>query len=216
MKRKLPKTCSVNMCLKYAIRGVMCRRHSEQMYRLGKIVKTDREGNYIELCDDCALIHIEDEDGDLRSKVIIDKEDAYRCSLHRWSQAQGRSDYIYTLIDRKYMPLHKFVLNCYGGGREIQVDHKNMDKLDNRKNNLRLCNTHQNKGNQPKQMNNTSGYKGVFLRKDSDKYRAAIRVNQKLIHLGQFDNPIEAAKCYNRAALEYFGEFARLNLIEEI
>lgn len=56
-----------------------------------------------------------------------------------------------------------------------------------------------------------TGYKGVSFHKASGKYRACIEVNKKHIHLGLFVCKLEAAKAYNKAAKEHFGEFAKLN-----
>lgn len=56
-------------------------------------------------------------------------------------------------------------------------------------------------------------YKGVTKRTDGDTYRAAIRYNNKLLHIETFKNPEEAAIAYNKKALELNGDFARLNFI---
>ena len=63
--------------------------------------------------------------------------------------------------------------------------------------------------------NNTSGYKGVYFNKKANKWMSYIRYNNKLINLGLFVNPIDAAIAYNNKALELFGEYARLNIIPE-
>ena len=147
-------------------------------------------------------------------KVTIDDEDFEKIKHHTWRyelHCRSKKPYIIRKKSGKRIWLHREVLGL-PSGRHIQVDHINGDPTDNRKCNLRVCEKGaQNAINRPKQKNNTSGYKGVFYRKDSKKYRAALRVNQKLIHLGQFDNPEDAAKCYNEAAVKYFGEFAYLN-----
>jgi hypothetical protein len=54
-----------------------------------------------------------------------------------------------------------------------------------------------------------SGYKGVYP--ERDRWKAQITVDRRTEYLGTYLTPIEAAKAYNDAALEYFGEFARLN-----
>lgn len=69
-------------------------------------------------------------------------------------------------------------------------------------------------------MVSTSQYKGVTKAKPSVKYRnpkwrAVIRVNKRAIQLGSYDTEIHAAIAYNLAAIEYFGEFAKLNVIHE-
>ena len=60
---------------------------------------------------------------------------------------------------------------------------------------------------------NLCKFKGVSFNISSKKYRARIKFNKKNIHLGCFQNIIEAAAAYNAAALNYFGEFAKLNQI---
>ena len=49
---------------------------------------------------------------------------------------------------------------------------------------------------------NTSGYRGVNFKQDAKKYRAAIRVSKKDIHLGYFLSPLDAAKAYDRYVIE--------------
>ena len=62
-----------------------------------------------------------------------------------------------------------------------------------------------------KAINNYDSYKGVFWRKDSNKWRTGIMFNGKAKHLGCFTDLVEAAQAYDKAALRLFGEFARLN-----
>ena len=63
--------------------------------------------------------------------------------------------------------------------------------------------------------NTSSQYKGVYLYTDKIHWYAHIKVNKKLIWLGSYKSEIEAAKAYDKAALKYFGEFARLNFPDE-
>jgi hypothetical protein len=92
-----------------------------------------------------------------------------------------------------------------------EVDHKDGNGLNNQRNNLRPATSSQNKMNQKLKINNISGFKGVSWDKENNKWRASIGLNGRNLKLGRFTTPIEAAKVYNTAALEYFGEFARLN-----
>ena len=95
----------------------------------------------------------------------------------------------------------------------MQVDHINGDRLDNRRENLRIVTNWQNQMNRGMTINNSSGYKGVRLRR-SGKWEAQIRVNKKAIFLGRFYDKLDAAHAYDDAAKKYFGEFARLNFPE--
>lgn len=96
----------------------------------------------------------------------------------------------------------------------MQIDHINMNGIDNKKDNLRICNKSQNGMNSRKQNNNTSGYKGVCWHKVAKKWMAHTQVNGKRIYLGYFKTKKQAALVYNEAAKKYHGEFARLNIIK--
>lgn len=91
------------------------------------------------------------------------------------------------------------------------TDHINLDRLDNRKNNLRICSPLVSACNRGKQCNNTSGYIGVIWNPVSHCWRAKIQTNKKWKSLGQYSDPIEAAHAYDEAAKKYHGEFARTN-----
>ena len=92
-------------------------------------------------------------------------------------------------------------------------DHINGNGLDNRRNNLRTCTNAENLQNRPKQKNNTSGFKGVFLNKLTGKWEARIYSRKTRTYIGLYKNKIDAANAYNEKATELFGEFARLNKI---
>jgi hypothetical protein len=95
------------------------------------------------------------------------------------------------------------------------IDHENRNKLDNRRRNLRDTNKSTNGANRPAPSNNTSGYKGVYLKTGTDIWVARIMVNKEAIHLGCSRDKIAMARVYDRAALKYFGDFACLNFPEE-
>ena len=98
------------------------------------------------------------------------------------------------------------------------IDHATRNPEDNT--NIRLATHSQNHANKNKQKTykgkeTSSKYKGVFRHKNYSKWASAIWVQNKSRFLGYFEEEKEAAKAYNKAATEYFGEFARLNEIEE-
>ena len=92
-----------------------------------------------------------------------------------------------------------------------QIDHRDINGLNNRKGNLRVATKSQNRANIGLPVNSTSGHKGVTWDAATQKWRARIGVDGSRIHLGLFDFVIEAARAYNAAAIKHFGEFACLN-----
>jgi hypothetical protein len=103
------------------------------------------------------------------------------------------------------------ILNYQWEKRLSSPLHKDGNGLNCQDGNLRVCTSSQNGMNRGKQSDNTSGYKGVTWDKSKGKWQASIKVNQKTIFLGRFNNVIEAAKAYDEGAKKYHGAFARLN-----
>lgn len=111
---------------------------------------------------------------------------------------------------RKIIKMHRLIMNTPFG---METDHKNGNRLDNRRNNLRVCTHSENQRNRPNpNRNNKSGYKGVYWHED--RWIARIWFNSESIYLGRHTNKIKAARAYNEAALKYHGDFARLNAIK--
>ena len=97
----------------------------------------------------------------------------------------------------------------------IGTDHINGNGLDNRRVNLRTCNTAQNQWNRGLDPTNKSGYKGVNCRPNLSikRWRAEIAVNGKRLHLGYFKTAEAAAHAYDLAALQHHGRFAVTNIM---
>jgi hypothetical protein len=113
-------------------------------------------------------------------------------------------------IDRCMYLAHRLAWFYVRGEWPIRdIDHINSDKLDNRICNLRIATESQNGGNSRLSKRNTSGFKGVYWNNDMQKWHAQIHVKRRRIHLGLFHTPQEAGDSYKKAALRYFGEFAR-------
>lgn len=112
------------------------------------------------------------------------------------------------------MPIHVEILERIIGRKlnsDELCDHVNRNRLDCRKENLRLASKLQNNVNREKHANNTSGFKGVCWDKGKQKWLASIGFNGRNHFLGRYADKIDAAKAYDDAAREYYGEFAVLN-----
>ena len=112
------------------------------------------------------------------------------------------------IVDRNGKKVHMYLLGETPG---FEVDHINLDTLDNRMCNLRICTHQQNQCNQPLQRNNTSGVSGVSYYPPRHKYRARIKIGQHDIHLGYYCSFIEAVQARNVGMECMFGEYGRYN-----
>lgn len=141
--------------------------------------------------------------------AIVDDSDWSLVSKYRWYLL--KLGYVVRSVGRnKKQFLHREIMQPPKG---FEVDHINGDRLDNRRAKLRICTHSQNGKNLKKRKNNKFGLKGVGWARREQMYRARIMVNYKDIHLGYFHTVKDAAKAYNEAARQYFGEYARLNQI---
>lgn len=149
---------------------------------------------------------------------LIDDEDAHlitkvnRCFSVSTSGYAQVIDYL-GFIDGKYKYkkyyLHRLIMNA---PKHLQVDHINGDKLDNRKENLRLCTNASNSRNVGAKKGK---HKGVYYDKKRDKWCSQIRKNGVTITIGScFGSSEEAALAYNKLAKRLHGKYAYLNQVE--
>ena len=142
--------------------------------------------------------------------AIVDSEDFWYVAEYKWSYTKG---YAFRRQKEEIIFLHNQIMKPSVGK---VTDHINGNGLDNRRCNLRVCTQAQNCQNRRPGKNNKMGLKGVSWMKSIQKWRAYIwkggaYPRGRQIHLGFFDNKIDAAKAYNQAAVDLFGEFANLN-----
>jgi len=122
--------------------------------------------------------------------------------------------YVHIGVDGKSFKEHILVWIYFNGAKadDMQIDHINGIKWDNRISNLRQVSGFDNQKNRGKNKKNTSGYKGVH--KNKNKWEVSIMANNIRHRLGHFDNPKEAALVYNEAAKKLHGAFAYQNEIK--
>lgn len=141
-------------------------------------------------------------------RAICDAADYAVVSRQRnWCIMKGYPSYTDNLrTPRRTVKLHQLLMP----GHDL-VDHRNGDKLDNRRNNLRAASIQQNSFNRASAKGSSSRFKGVTWDRSRGKWMAAIQINGRTKTLGRFLDEEMAALAYNEAAKVAHGEFARLN-----
>lgn len=139
----------------------------------------------------------------------VDAEDyAQLAAMGRWSLSNKGYALHWTTLNgqRKALYMHRIIMNA---PPDLQVDHINHNRLDNRRENLRFATRSENNASRHILKSNTSGFTGVS--RNGNRWECRIRYQKQRIYLGSFTNPLEAAMTYDVAALFLFEDFAVLN-----
>ena len=142
--------------------------------------------------------------------TVVDACDYEWANQWKWYYAKGYAVRKESANGRQIY-MHREILHRVGFTSFKYGDHISRDSLDNRRDNLRPASTVQDRQNRSRYSNNKSGFKGVCWHRGVGKWYASIRIKGKPVYLGVFTHVKEAAKIYNKAALEHHGEFAVLN-----
>jgi hypothetical protein len=147
-----------------------------------------------------------------RGVALVDDADYERVAQHRWFLTNGYATRSGPRVNgrRKTEYMHTFLLGHRPG---YTVDHKNRVKLDNRRENLRWATYSVQNSNRT--VRGTSRYRGVVWRKRNKKWEAYAQKDGKNAYLGQYAREEDAARAYDRKAIELYGSQAALNFPEE-
>jgi len=141
--------------------------------------------------------------------AVVDAKDYPVLSQYTWfAEGTDKNYYAVRKENGKSIKMHRQITNAPD---HLVVDHIDHNGLNNRNNNLRLATFTQNCQNQRRLSHKTSKYKGVHWNKRQKKWAAQIHCNNKKYYLGYFHDEIEAAKAYDKKAVELHGDFACLN-----
>ena len=141
--------------------------------------------------------------------AVIDAEDLPKVSVLKWHESTRGYAVAYTgsTNTRKAIYMHRLVLE-----NTAIIDHCDLNKLNNRKSNLRAATASESARHRAKtRTQTTSQFKGVCWYKAYSKWKAYLWCKQLRLHLGYFNDEVAAARAYNHAALKHFGQFAKLN-----
>lgn len=129
-----------------------------------------------------------------------------RCDL--LAGGLDKKGYVIIVIDGKHYKAHRLVWLYKTGEWPVdQIDHRDLNKSNNKWDNIRQSGNEGNSYNRTIQTNNTSGCRGVG--KFKNKWRAVIKLQGVTTHIGLFDTIEEASLAYNKIAKEEFGKFYR-------
>lgn len=201
--------CSVENCHNKVMAKGLCSKHYSQLRRYGKIFKYSSRDktNHIEILEDHAEIFLIDKNNEICTKALIDLDDVDKVKNIKWHRSDlQRSTYYCISNNSEWRRIHRLIMGVTD--KDIVVDHINHNGLDNRKSNLRICTSGQNTCNCLTSKNNKSGHKGVYWSKERKKWCAQISINNKTKGLGRYDTIEEAIEAREKAAKEYYGEFA--------
>lgn len=149
--------------------------------------------------------------------ATVDEADYDAARRFKWYATVSGGGQVYAIRNTKRADgsrgrqyLHRFIAARAGFDLGLQVDHVDSDGLNNRRSNLRAATRSENQANRGPTKRNTSGLKGV-RELAAGQWRAQIQVRGATRSLGVFPTPAEAARAYDRAAVEAFGAYARTN-----
>ena len=141
--------------------------------------------------------------------ALVDDEDFEYLSQFNWHFNGGYA--VRTVGSKCYkIYLHNQLMKPPKG---FEVDHINLDKLDNRRMNLRIVTKAQNQQNRASFLGSSSKFRGVTFHKGTGEWQAQIRKDGVIKYLGLYVTQEEAALIYNQKSIELFGEYGRLNQV---
>lgn len=147
--------------------------------------------------------------------TVIDHEDYKKIKRYKWHYKDTGYAVSYSkgsAAERKQVRMHRLITKC---PTRKEVDHIDGNKLNNCKENLRVCTRSQNMMNKGKPKKGSSRFKGVSWHEKSGKWRARIKMNGLEMYLGIFESENEAFRVYREACLFHHKAFANIGGTDE-
>lgn len=146
--------------------------------------------------------------------MIDDEDEALLARANWYAMKDYRTQTWYCMAwertkdGRHRLAMHRILMNDPKG---MLIDHVDGNGLNNQRENLRLATCQQNSRNRISPRQRAGTFKGLNWDAQRGKWMAKIYVNYRCINLGRYPRPEDAARAYDRAAVAYFGQFAKLN-----
>ena len=180
--------------------GYYCMKHKAQIYRYGHVLdnekRTTADPNEIVVHENYAEIIIRNNTQKIVASALIDIEDIEKCSGIKWYL----DDKGYVEGPKK-LKIHRYILNYDG---DLVIDHINRNKLDNRKQNLRIVSVSEN--------NQNNGKQGISLQQKTGKWKAEFQKYGKSFYIGSFETKEEAIDARNAAITEIESQSEKLRM----
>ncbi len=186
--------CAVNICGLIQNKTTSCGCYQKEQTSNAK-----KKFNHYILNDEYGVGYL----SNTHHEFYFDIEDYDLIKNYCWYE--NDQGYAVTHINDKNIRMHRMIMNP--DSSEL-IDHKDSNRLNNRKNNLRIATKQTNGINRPCNANNKLGIKGVNLQSNGDKYTARIMKDGITLHLGSYNTVEEAALARKEKEEELFGEFA--------
>lgn len=218
-RKRSTRICMVDDCGEDHHGKGYCRVHYLRVFHLsGTTELTPKPTNTFVSNGDGTSTILARASGGIVIRGLVDETDVPMLSNYLWfPQVSEGSLTMYLKADTREgrrssrsILMHQLVLGASG------VDHRNRNGLDNRRSNLRPATPAQNNANKASRQGAKSSYKGVFEAWRPGKWVASIQVQGKKRYLGSFDDEVAAAKAYDIAASNAWGDFAYLNFPGEL
>jgi hypothetical protein len=171
------------------------QRYIDEFHKQQETEKLNRILSQSILRNEDGIAIVQVQQNDKHVYALVDDDNYYALMKHIWSL--DKSGYAYN----RYVLMHRMIMNCSNLDGTV-IDHINLNKLDNRKSNLRFSTASFNVRNRAKKDNCSSKYIGVYWRKNRNKWGAYITVDGVRKSLGCYENEEDAAEAYKNTLLK--------------